>query len=154
VQRPRRDAGLFFWDSDQRKPSCAWNSGWRRSLLFVLPRSAGDRNPYPHLKDSPLSFDPSSAQPQYSSLWARLQSHNGRSLNHQFLNSLLIPCFWTHPSRKPAFHAGFLAWPKKFPVLFPVIREFPGSYSLWIGLLRDTQFATLSSSFTRSLAAR
>src|SRR5262249_6304511 len=37
--------------------------------------------------------------------------------------SLLIPCFCTLTSRKPAFHAAFRATEKKFPVIFPVIRH-------------------------------
>src|SRR5262245_44211887 len=46
------------------------------------------------------------------------------SPNHSiFLNSLLIPCFWTQGSQKTAIHAGFHARPKKFPVIFPVLRE-------------------------------
>ena len=38
--------------------------------------------------------------------------------------SLLIPCFCAYPSRKPAIHAAFHALEKKFPVIFPVSREF------------------------------
>src|SRR5437762_5626398 len=37
--------------------------------------------------------------------------------------SLLIPCFCTCFSRKPFIHAAFRAREKKFPVIFPVIRN-------------------------------
>ena len=40
------------------------------------------------------------------------------------LNSLLIPCSCACPSRKPAIHAPFRKREKKFPVNFPVTREF------------------------------
>src|SRR5262250_1975330 len=43
--------------------------------------------------------------------------------------SLLIPCFCACLSRKPAIHAAFCKSPKKFPVIFPVIRKFAGSRS-------------------------
>jgi hypothetical protein len=49
-----------------------------------------------------------------------------RSPDHQIIqswNSLLIPCFGALKSRKPAFHAGFRARRKKFPVIFPVINQ-------------------------------
>src|SRR5215470_16310873 len=76
---------------------------------------------------------------QIEALWRRIEppaeipaSRDRSIFNHQSpdrqiaqcLNSLLIPCFWTHLSRKPAIHAAFHTRRKKFPVIFPVLREF------------------------------
>jgi len=48
----------------------------------------------------------------------------------QLTYSLLIPCFCTWFLQKPAIHTVFHAREKKFPVIFPVIRNseayFPG----------------------------
>ena len=44
--------------------------------------------------------------------------------------SLLIPCSCAYPARKPAIHAAFRALEKKFPVIFPVSREFTGGRTL------------------------
>ena len=73
--------------------------------------------------DSQLAFETGAPQraPVLRSLgWLKLETRNSTLP----LNSLLIPCFGALESRKPSIHAAFRKPQKKFPVIFPVTREF------------------------------